>query len=101
MSETAVFYALVSAGLDGTLTPYKEISVDKVRVSATADVADFRKAVWKENPNTLAGIDAAQLKVQNSENQILEEDLEVSGLGTSKKRCLFVLVPEEGISVDY
>jgi hypothetical protein len=63
MSETAIFYALVSAGPDGTLTPYKGTSVDKVRVSATAVVADFRKAVCKENQTILPGVVAAQLKV--------------------------------------
>jgi hypothetical protein len=93
MSETAVFYALVSAGPDGTLTPYKGASVDAVILPPTALVFSFRKAVWKKNPNSLAGIDAAQLKVFNAQSQSQEEDLPVTGLGRNTKECLFVLVP--------
>jgi hypothetical protein len=43
--------------------PYKKTTADKVSVSSSADVADFRKAVQAENASILIGITSSQLLV--------------------------------------
>ena len=43
--------------------PYKGTSAEKVSVSSSADVADFRDAVQAKNSSILTGIDASQLLV--------------------------------------
>ena len=92
----AIFFQLVDAT---TGEPYKQCSVDKVRVAADADVADLRKEVKKENPNTLSSVDASQLTVYKDracldKKESLEEDFAVVGLGGSKKDSLLVVVPD-------
>ena len=43
--------------------PYKGTSADKVSVSSSADVADFRDAVKTKNSSILTGITSSQLLV--------------------------------------
>ena len=87
--------------------PYKGTSADKVAVSSTADVADFRDAVKAKFSNKLSSFDAADLVVYKNKAAFdkrnsaidegkegpLEEDSLMEGLGTSKKEALVVVVP--------
>ena len=123
MSEIAIFYSLVSANAKGKLAPYKGILVDKIRVSADADVVDFRDSVWKKNQTILSGVVAGQLKVflniavctdylaeitadphletSDIKNSPLEEDLLINGFGKQKKHHLVLLVPENEQGMHY
>jgi hypothetical protein len=95
MNEIAFFYKLV----DNQGNSYKNTSVDKIRVALYSDIADFRKAILKENSAILTGVVAAQLTVYSKvefEKEFkvaLEEDLSVEGLGQDKKNALVVVVP--------
>jgi len=89
--------------------PYKGTSATKVSVDASADVADFRKAVKTEydQPNYLKDIPASSLlvyknktvfdkrnaAVDDGKEEPLEEDSLLEGLGKSKKEALIVVVP--------
>ena len=57
--------------------PYKRTSADKVSVSSSADVADFRKAVCLKHSNKLTGIASSQLIVYKNkaafDNRIVAE----------------------------
>jgi hypothetical protein len=90
--STPIYYQLID---ESTGDAYKKTSVDKVRVCADADVADFRKEVKRENSNTLSSVDASQLTVYKDRllQVALEEDSPVSGLGPSKKDAIFVRIP--------
>ena len=57
---TLVWFLLLDSA---TGEPYKETSADKVSVSSSADVADFREAVHLKNSSILTGIDSSQLVV--------------------------------------
>jgi hypothetical protein len=90
-----------------TEDPYKGTGADKVAVSSTADVADFRKAVKAEYSNKLSSVDAGELLVYKNKTSFekrnasfddgkeepLEEDSLLDGLGRSKKEALIVIVP--------
>ncbi|KAL7502695.1 hypothetical protein ACHAWX_000522 [Stephanocyclus meneghinianus] len=87
--------------------PYKGTNANKVSVSSSADVVDFREAAHLKNSSTLTGITSAQLTVYKNKaafdkrnaaagegrEEPLEEDSLVYGLGTSKKEALVVVVP--------
>ena len=87
--------------------PFNGTSADKVKVDASADVADFRKAVKSEFSNKLSSIDAGDLliyknkaafnkrnaAVDDGKEEPLEEDSLIDGFGTSKKEALIVLMP--------
>ncbi|MFN7883395.1 MAG: hypothetical protein ACK5PF_10340 [bacterium] len=91
-----VWFLLLDAA---TGLPYKGSSADKVSVSSSADVADFRKAVQAENASILTGITSSQLLVYKNkaafeeEKEVLEEDSLIGDFGTSKKEALIVVVP--------
>jgi hypothetical protein len=91
-----VWFLLLDAA---TGNPYKGTSADKVAVSSSADVADFRKAVKAENSTILTDFVSSQLFVyKNStaflgKEEPLEEDSLVGDLGKSKKEALIVVVP--------
>jgi hypothetical protein len=89
---TPIYYQLINELTGGA---YKKTSVSKVRVPADADVADFRKEVKKDNPNTLSSVDASQLTVYKNitSQEALEEDSPMSGLGYSKKEAILIKVP--------
>ena len=90
---------------------HKGTSADKVAVSSSADVADFRDAVIekfdKQKSSVLTGFASSQLDVyknkaafdkrnaavDNGKEEPLEEDSLIDGLGTSKKEALIVVVP--------
>ncbi len=59
-SSPLVWFHLYDAA---TGLPYKGTSCDKVSVSSSADVADFRDAVHAKNSNKLSSLDAADLLV--------------------------------------
>ena len=92
--------------------PYKKTTADRVAVSSSADVADFRDAVIekfdKQKSSVLNGFASSQLLVYKNkaafdkrnaaaddgkEEEPLEEDSLLDGLGRSKKEALFVAVP--------
>ncbi len=89
--------------------PYKGSTADKVSVSSSADVADFRDAVKAkyDQPTYLKDIPSGALlvyknktafgkrnaAVDEGKEEPLEEDSLVDGLGTSKKEALVVVVP--------
>jgi hypothetical protein len=87
--------------------PYKKTTADKVAVSSSADVADFRDAVKTKHSNKLSSFDAADLLVYKSKaafdkrnapvdegkEEPLEEDSFINGLVSSKKEALVVAVP--------
>ena len=82
---------------------FQGTSADKVPVSASTDVADFRKAVKRDNPNNLSKVDASALKVYKNESTFRkgkEEALNPShslndlGKSDSKDDALIVLVPK-------
>ena len=87
---------------------YKGTTADKVAVSSTADVADFRDAVKAkyDKPNYLKDIPSGALLVYKNKDAFdkrnyvneekeepLEEDSLLDGLGKSKKEALVVVVP--------
>jgi hypothetical protein len=103
--QRQMWYSLVQA--DGAA--FKNSTVDKVSVQSTGDIADLRDAVQLKNAaNKLAKVDASDLKVfkiykgqDDSENEPLDEETPVSGLGEAgqkKKDALLVLVPESRVS---
>ena len=103
MSKTSVWYLLV----DSNGQPYEKTSADKVKLSTSSDVADFRKAVKTERSNKLSSFDAADLVVyKNKEsfdkrNRRVEQEREVplkssgllDGLGLTEEEALIVVVP--------
>ena len=99
-----VWFLLLDAA---TGEPYKGTTADKVALSSTADVADFRDAVKTKHSNKLSSFDAADLLVYKNKTAFdkrnadadeekvepLEEDSVLDGLGSSKKEALIVVVP--------
>jgi hypothetical protein len=85
-----------------TEKPFKETRADKVSVSSSADVVDFRKAVKAEydQPGYLKDIPSGALLVYKNmaafrvKEFLLEEDAPVFGLGTTKQEALIVVVPQ-------
>ena len=87
---------------------YQNTSTDRVVMSGSPDVIDFRRAVRTEFPNTLALIDAGQLRVYknqdafNRRNNVaddgtvhpLDVDCEIYEFGQRKEEALIVVVPE-------
>ena len=79
--------------------PYKKTTADKVSVSFSADVADFRDAVKAKHSNKLSTFDAADLLVYKNKATFVdgkEEPLvptESLGLLGSKEDMLVVVVP--------
>jgi hypothetical protein len=87
--------------------PYKGTSADKVAVSSSADVADFRKAVKVENSSVLTGIDSSQIivyknktafekrnaTVDQEKQEPLKPSCKINGLGTTEEDALVVVVP--------
>jgi hypothetical protein len=88
-----IWYSL----LDSTGNPY--LTVDFVEVSRDAIAGHVRKQVWTE-PNTLTGVDAAQLKVygnkaafESKENPIEIDKPVVELESNSTTNPLVVVVP--------
>lgn len=102
--------------------PYKGTTADKVAVSSSADVADFRNAVHLRNPNKLASVDAADLlvyknkatfdagstathgenkdmKKEQSQSLHLKSSCSLSGLGETEEDALIVVVPSAHAAV--
>ena len=89
--------------------PYKGTTAEKVCVSTSADVADFRDAVQLkyDKPNYLKEIPSGALLVYKNKTAFekrnaavdegkeapLKEDSPIDGLGLSKKDALIVVVP--------
>ena len=102
MSSSLIWFHLYDAG---TGQPYKGTSVDAVSCSPGSIVLQFRKAVKAEHSNKLSSVDAADLLVfknkavfdnrnaDKGQEEPLEEDSLITGLGTSKKEALIVVVP--------
>jgi hypothetical protein len=96
-------------------------SADKIAVSTSADVADFRKAVKNKDKKdgeaaVLTLFESSQLlvyknkiafdtrnaTVEEGKQEPLEEDSFIAGLGTTEEEALIVVVPPSrlgGISI--
>ena len=98
-----VWYLLFDSA-DGQ--PCKGTSADKVSVGPDADVADFRKKVYKENSSILTGITSSQLVVyknkdafdkrnaaDNTKKVPLKSSSSVNAVGESEEDALIVVVP--------
>jgi hypothetical protein len=86
---------------------YRNTSVDTVDVAADTTLSKFRKLVKEENPNTLASLDASQLKVYLNipdmhDKKLLSSTKKVQGLGDKEENPLIVVVPaqQHGITDD-
>ena len=96
-SSPLVWFQLLDSA---TGEPYKGTTADKVAVSSSADVADFRDAVKAKYSNKLSSVDSGELLVYKSKaafvdgkEEPFEEDSLLDGLGKSKKEALIVVVP--------
>ena len=99
-SSPLVWFQLLDSA---TGEPYKKTSADKVSVSCSADVADFRDAVKKKDRDdgdaaVLTPFKSSQLLVYKNKAAFVdgkedEEDSLIDGLGRSKKEALIVVVP--------
>ncbi len=99
-----VWFLLLDAA---TGEPYKGTTADKVALSSTADVADFRDAVKAKFSNKLSSVDAGELHVYKNKaafdkrNAAVDEGKEVplkssfplNGLGIAEEDALIVVVP--------
>ncbi len=104
MTTRIVWFQLLDSA---TVQPYNGTSADKVFVSSSADVADFRDAVKVKNSSILTGITSSQRvvyankssfnkrnsTVDEGKEEPLEEDSLIHGFGASKKEALIVIVP--------
>ena len=100
-SSSLIWFLLLDSA---TGEPYKRTTADKVSVSSSADVADFRDAVKVKHSNKLSSVDASQLLVyknkasfdkrnsQNGKEEPLEVDSLVDGLGETEEEALIVAV---------
>ena len=103
VSHRPIWFVLLNSA-DGR--PYKGTTASKVSVSSSADVDDFRIAVYVMNSSILTGIAPSQLLVYKNKASFdkrsamvkLEEDVLVADLGKSKKEALVVVVPSSSIS---
>ena len=103
MSCRNVWYRLFEYATGQQLS---QTNADKVFLSESEDVADFRDAVKKKNPNKLSSVDAPDLIVYANESafkkrnsaegkeQPLDPSLSIGEqLGNSTKEALIVVVP--------
>ncbi|KAG2971395.1 hypothetical protein PC120_g26461 [Phytophthora cactorum] len=94
-----VWFQLVDAATRGA---YASTTADSWRVPEDAeDIGDLRKAIKVQCSNSLAHVDAANLRVYSNRTAYdakenpLEEDSSIDALGGSKKNALIVEVPQQ------
>lgn len=86
MSSPLVWFLLVDSA---TGQPYKGTTADKVAVSSTADVADFRDAVKAKYSNKLSSVDAGELLVYENKTAFDKRNLE-------NEKVLFIFIIATG-----
>ena len=94
MTEREVWYFLVN----GTGQLLEGTSADKVRVSRTGDIADFRDAVHAKNSTKLSHCDPSGLVVNankaafDRKDDPLQPENDIGNYGTKESK-LYVIVP--------
>jgi hypothetical protein len=96
LEKTEVWYLLVNA--DGS--PFEGTGPDKVELSASTDIANFRDAVKKKNTRKLAMVDASDLKVYLNKDELGGDQLgaskalnSIGDAGKTEGNALLVVVP--------
>lgn len=98
MVETRFFMSTVCFQLvDEAGQPYRNTGLDSVDVPGDATIIKFRDEVKKKNPNTLASVDASQLKVYLDQTAMqakitLSSTKKAQGLGEKEENALIVVV---------
>ena len=102
-SNVPIWYLLLDSA---TGEPYKRTSADKVRVSSSADVTDFREAVIAKNPNNLSSFDTSELMVYENKKDFdanqnpLKSSSPLGSWGKTEEDCIIVSVPSS-VGVSY